>query len=37
MKIAKYAVLALALLVPVVAYASTSGCDCPCCPIKGSK
>jgi hypothetical protein len=37
MRFAKYAVLALALLVPVAAYASTSCCDCPCCPVKGSK
>lgn len=37
MKIAKYVALALALLVPVTAYAASSCCDCPCCPVKGGK
>lgn len=40
MKFAKYAVLALALLVPAATLAATAvngGCGCPCCPIKGTK
>ena len=40
MKFAKYAVLALALLVPAVSVAvaaAVGGCNCPCCPLKGTK
>ena len=39
-KFAKYALLAVALLTPVVAYAaSVAGdcCDSPCCPVKAKK
>lgn len=39
MKFAKYALLALALLIPAVAVAATTAddCNCPCCPPKGNK
>ena len=39
MKFAKYALLALSLLIPAVAVAASTSadCDCPCCPTKGNK